>query len=298
MAEGVGVYSLADAARILRISPGRLRYWRRTRLVEPSTRGADLRRGLGFDDLVSLRAVVSLVDRGVPVRRIRRTLRGLRERVPELEQPLRSLRIWGELGPRVVARHGEAWIEPDGQLVLDFEGPEAGSPVAPLVREGSDAEAGGPRSALEWFERGCELDADPSTFRAAAEAYRRAIALDPALADAHCNLGTLFYNRGERGRARRHYEDALVQAPGHLEAHFNLANLLEEEGQGETALRHYKRALLTDPLFPDAHLNLALLYEKLGLPRRARQHWRRYLQILPDGNWADVARQRLEERES
>jgi len=286
------VYSLADAARILSISPRRLRYWERIRLVERSARKGE-EPAFAFGDLVSLRTVVSLVDRGVPVRRIRRTVLRLRERAPEIGDPLRALRLWGESAPRVVVRHGEVWLEPDGQLVLDFE-PEGEGRVRSLADAAPEP---GPQSPLAWFERGCELDADPGTSQEAVKAYRRAIALDPGFADAHCNLGTIFYNRGEREAAREAYEQALEAAPAHLEAHFNLANLLEEEGRREAALRHYKRTLEADPLFVDAHLNLALLYEKLGLPRRARAHWRRYLQILPGGNWADVARQRLSDSE-
>lgn len=286
------MYSLADAARILSISTRRLRYWERIRLVERSARKGE-EPAFAFGDLVSARTVVSLVDRGVPVRRIRRTVRRLRERVPELEDPLRALRLWGESAPRVVVRHGEAWLEPDGQLVLDFE-PDGADRVHALADAVPEP---GPQSPFAWFERGCELDADPRTCEDAVEAYRRAIALDPGFADAHCNLGTIFYNRGDRAAARGAYEEALEAAPAHLEAHFNLANLLEEEGRRELALRHYKRTLDSDPLFVDAHLNLALLYEKLGLPRLARTHWRRYLQILPDGNWADVARQRLSDAE-
>ena len=38
----------------------------------------------------------------------------------------------------------------------------------------------------------------------------------------------------------------------------------------------------------------SVLYEKLALHRTARQHWRRYLQQVPDGNWSEIARQRLE----
>ena len=60
-------------------------------------------------------------------------------------------------------------------------------------------------------------------------------------------------------------------------------------------MHHYKEALRTDPFFADAHLNLALLYEKLDLHKTARQHWRRYLQQVPDGNWSEIARGRLED---
>jgi tetratricopeptide (TPR) repeat protein len=80
-----------------------------------------------------------------------------------------------------------------------------------------------------------------------------------------------------------------------VEANFNLGNLLEEAGQQEAALHRYKIVIRADPLFPDAQLNLALLYEKFELPRKAKEHWRRYLQLVPEGSWADVARQHLAE---
>jgi tetratricopeptide (TPR) repeat protein len=242
-----------------------------------------------FRDLLSLRALVALLDRGVPMRRIRRSVERVRERWPELERPLGALRVWEAAPAHLVVRHAGSWLDPDGQLLLDFAA-EAGParPVAALAHAGA-----APRSALEWFELGCRLDADPATIGDAIEAYRRAVELDPALADGHCNLGTAHYNRGEREIARGAYEAALAQDPAHREANFNLANLLEEGGRREAAIHHYKRAVKADPCFSDAHLNLALLYEKIGIPRRGREHWRRYLQLAPDGSWAAVARQRL-----
>jgi hypothetical protein len=41
-------------------------------------------------------------------------------------------------------------------------------------------------------------------------------------------------------------------------------------------------------------VSLALLYEKLDLPRRGRGHWKRYLQLDPEGSWADVAQRHLD----
>jgi Tfp pilus assembly protein PilF len=55
--------------------------------------------------------------------------------------------------------------------------------------------------------------------------------------------------------------------------------------------------LAADPLYPDLHINLALLYEKIGRSRPSRDHWRRYLQLDPEGSWAEVARLRID-RES
>jgi tetratricopeptide (TPR) repeat protein len=289
----VASYSLAETARILQISPARLRYWERTELVHPSVRSGK-EPAFGFRDLVSLRRLVELLANGVPLSRIRRSVAWVRERVPELSEPLGALRPWPLAPGRLVLALAETLVEPDGQLVLDFRpGDGPGEPVRRLPCPLPAGVEDHPSTALAWFERGCMLDAEPETAEEAAKAYRCALALEPDFADAHCNLGTIQYNRGERDEARRHYAAALLADPGHSEANFNFASLLEEEGRHETALRHYKRALDTDPFFAEARLSLALLYEKLELPRSAREHWRRYLHQAPQGAWSDAARERL-----
>jgi tetratricopeptide (TPR) repeat protein len=289
----VSEYTLGDAARILKLSRARLRYWERTGLVDP-VRGADGRSVYGFRDLVCVKTVRVLLENGVPLRRIRRSLESFRDRVPALDRPLDALRIWLEGSDRVVLRHDGVLLEPDGQLVLDFRlAPPAPEDLASL--RPPEALRPDPETALEWFERGCCLDSDPRTEREALDAYAKALDADPDFADAHCNLGTVHYNGGRRVEARLCYERALACEPDHLEAHFNLASLLEEEGRDETALSHYKAAVRSDPLYADAHLHLALLYERLGLVRRAREHWRRYLQLEPRGGWAEIARQHLDD---
>ncbi|CAG0962477.1 hypothetical protein MYXO_00835 [Myxococcaceae bacterium] len=276
--------------RILGISPARLRYWERTAFVRPSAE-IDSRPAFAFQDLVGLRAALALLARGVPLRRIRRSVDDLRRLVPEIDRPLLRLRLAGHGAERVVAAHDGVLLEPDGQLVLDFR-PGLSRPVAALAAAGVAEKV---ETALGWFEKGCAADSEPRTFASAIAAYRRAIELDPDFADAHCNLGTVLYNQGRRGEARACFERALELAPRHLEAHFNLANVFEEDDRNESALKHYKETVRLDPFFPDAQLNLALLYEKLGLPHTARAFWRRYLQLDPAGAWAEVARKHLYE---
>jgi tetratricopeptide (TPR) repeat protein len=290
----VSQYTSGEAARILKLSGARLRYWERTGLVRPG-RGGDGRPEYGFRDLVCVKAVRALLARGVPLRRIRRSVESLKACVPEVERPLDALRVWLEGSDRVVVRHDGVLLEPDGQLVLDFSlAPPAPDDLAafaaPHPRDLAD-----PMTALEWFERGCLLDSESETEAAAIEAYERCLQADPDFADAHCNLGTLHFNRGRRVEARRRYELTLRADAHHVEAHFNLAGLLAEEGRDSSALRHYKEAQRSDPLHADVQLNLALLYDRLELPGRAREHWRRYLQLEPAGGWADVARKHLQE---
>ena len=295
----MSTYSLQNAARILKVAPSRLRYWKRTRLAVPRAASAAETRARATDyefrDLVGLRAVLSLLEQGISLRRIRGAVEVLRERAPEIEDPLVALRLWGEGSARMVVERDGRWMEPDGQILLGFDAAPAVARSDVASIEGAGAAEDAP-SAGDHFERGCRLDADPATYDQAVEAYEAALRADPDFADAHCNLGAVFYNRGERDYARRHFERCLRLDPGHVEAHFNLANLLEEEGCNEMALHHYRAGLAADPFYPDLHINLALLYEKMEMQPSAGEHWKRYLQLEPDGSWSEVARLRLERR--
>ena len=219
----MSTYTLADAARILNVSPSRLRYWKRTALVHPRLVDGD-RPGFDFRDLVHVRAVLALLDQGVPLRRIRRSLEVLRKRAPDLPDPLPSLRLWAEGSERMVVQHGDVLLEPSGQMVLDFGSTATSDRVAADVQS---IQTGESETALDWFERGCGLDSEPSTLDRAIEAYERAIELDPGFADAHCNLGAVLYNLGRRPAARRCFERALKIEAWHVEAHLNLGNVLE-----------------------------------------------------------------------
>ena len=297
LSPAVGTYTLDDVARITGVSRARLRYWERTALLEPAAArdcGASRREGSEFEfgDLIAVRSVLSLLDRGVSLRRIRRSVDALRKRIPDVDRPLGSLRPWLDGSRRVVVRHDGALVEPDGQFVLEFGPTRSDSPVA-LCTPASSASRR--EAAARWFEQGCKLDSDRNTYAEAIEAYKRAIQCDPDCADAHCNLGSVYFNQDRRASSRICFERSLVIDPNHVEANLNLATLLEEEGRYQMALRHYKVALGADPMYADAHVSLALVYEKIGLRRKARGHWRRYLQLEPSGTWVEIARQRLQQ---
>jgi DNA-binding transcriptional MerR regulator len=284
----VTAYTLGDVARICGVSRRRLRYWERTALLVPALHAAE-QPTFGFRDLVAVRSIVGMLELGIPLRRIRRSAEAVRERFPDVE-PVAALHPWQHAPGLAVHRDGR-WMDPDGQLLLDFGRDPRDGGVEPLAGRLGARET--LRVARAWFERGCELDTRRSTWDAAIQAYQRALELDPGFADAHCNLGSVFFNQGRRDEARICFERAVEHAPRHLEAHLNLGTLAEEQSADERALRHYRAALESDPLFPDVHVSLALLYEKLGLRRTARVHWRRYLALEPEGSWARVARSKL-----
>jgi tetratricopeptide (TPR) repeat protein len=291
----VTAYTLGDVARICKVSRSRLRYWERTALLEASAE-IDAKPAYAFRDLVVVKSVLDLLDRGVPLRRIRRSVEDVRQRMPDVDEPLGALRMWAEGSPRVVVRHDGQWVEPDGQLLLDFspefDADEAIEAIAPRVAPAWDEQAF--RTAEAQFERGCSLDSNRATYADAIEAYEHAIAAVPDFADAYCNLGSVYFNQGRRTPARACFERAIDIDPSHLEANLNLATLEEEIGREGVALRYYRAAIAADPLYADSHVSIALLYEKLGVRGKAKDHWRRYLQLDGSGLWGDIARKHVE----
>lgn len=309
-----GLYSVRDVARIFGLNESRVRYWAQTGFINPGgSRGG--KRLYTFRDLVAIRAAVELLDRGIPLQRVRRNLQALRDALPELEQPLARLRVCSDGEQLVLAGQGGAFEPLTGQLVLDFEIDDLHSQVVELlqVRERerpaapaptpAAATAEEPTTAYGWFLRGCARDGDAGAGDEAIQAYRRALELDPGLAAAHTNLGNLHYHRGERGPARECYRAACALEPEQPQARFNLANLLEEDGDLDMAIAEYRRALAHDPEFADAHFNLALTLERVGSRVQALVHWRRYVELVgceqagedeDVGEWLVIARERVE----
>ncbi|MCH8277729.1 MAG: hypothetical protein IIC12_02205 [Proteobacteria bacterium] len=88
-------------------------------------------------DVVVLRAILSLLDKGIPLQRIRRNLETVRDRLPDLDDPAAALRLLGERGEksdRLVLRHDGRLEEAGGQLLLEFEDDaRAAAGGAPIV---------------------------------------------------------------------------------------------------------------------------------------------------------------------
>ncbi len=264
-------FSTHEVAKILGLSDSRIRSCARAGLLAP-TRGRGGHLQWTFQDLLLLKTTRGLLDARVPARRIRRMLTSLRRQLPG-DQALSSVTVYAD-GRRVVAWDGAARWQPDsGQFLFNFDAPAvAEHGAAPLPRPAPSAPEPPARTAAEWFDLGCELDAaSPNEAR---HAYEQALALDASLADAHVNLGRLQHQSGDTARAESHYRAAIRLAPRDAVAHFNLAGLLEETARARDAVASYHQALAADPDFADAHYNLGLLLDSLGRRAAAMTHLR------------------------
>ncbi|MFL5292896.1 MAG: tetratricopeptide repeat protein [Myxococcales bacterium] len=259
-------YGAREVARMLGLSVGQVRSYVRAGFLDPA-RGMRGALRFSFSDLVLLRAAKGLVAARIPSRRVKRALALLRAQLPE-GRSLRDVHIRAE-GDRIVVGDGaRRWSPEDGQVLFDFGTAELARRIAPLARKASDA------TADDLFERGCDLE--EADREAAAEAYAKALELDPGHADSHVNLGRLMHEAGDAESAAQHYRCALTSRPDDSTAAFNLGVALEDLGRRAEAISAYQLAVACDPPCPDAHYNLSRIYEHLGQGAPALRHLRTY----------------------
>jgi tetratricopeptide (TPR) repeat protein len=274
-------FSTEDVQRIVGLTAKQLDYWDRLRLVSP--RKGQGNRFYDFRDLIGLRTVKQLVEKGVPANRLRRALAALHEKLAQVHAPLAELRILSD-GKDIVVERGEARLEPlSGQFVLNFETRELGEKVRVMAGPNAD----------DWLATALEYDAEENTRAQAIEAYDHALSIDPQKVDALLNCGTLCYEEGNLKKAAEYFMRALQADPENALAHFNLGSVLEEVGRLEAARLHLRNAVRLDPNYPDAHYNLAFVCEKLGARNEAQRHWQAYITLDPASPWCGYARQRL-----
>ena len=266
-------YGIRDVERLLRLPRSTIRSLIDAGFVSPA-RGPRGAFAFTFQDLIVLRTAQALVAANVPARRITRSMRELRKRLPD-SMPLSGLAI-GALADRVVVREGGGrWQADSGQYVLEFEGDPAAGALSVIERREDATPA---VDAQEWFARASDLET--RDVDAALHAYEKAVAADPTFLDAQINWGRLLHDRKRFSEALRVYLAAQKSCGDDPVLLFNLAVLLEDMNRRMDAMFAYQTAVRADPDFADGHYNLALLYERLGRPQDAIRHMARYRALV------------------
>ena len=130
--------------------------------------------------------------------------------------------------------------------------------------------------ARAWYERGLRAEASYE-YEQACAAYQRALAANPDLGDAACNLGRLVHERGgadNLAAAESWYRLALCADRRVAVYWFNLGVVLEDQSRRAEAIDCYLAALALDPHLADAHFNIARLYSRAGDAESSRAAFR------------------------
>ena len=119
-------------------------------------------------------------------------------------------------------------------------------------------------------------------FDAAAEEYRRALAVDQNLADAHHLLGVLAYQGGRLEEALGLIDAAIARNPADPGFHSNRGLVLADLRRGAEALASYEQAIALQPAFAEAHSNRGNALRELGRPEDALASYDRALALRQD----------------
>jgi tetratricopeptide (TPR) repeat protein len=129
----------------------------------------------------------------------------------------------------------------------------------------------------------------------AAQLYRRAIEEQDCVADAYCNLGIIESRQGNIAKAFDCFTTSLKHDPRHAEAHFNLGNLYFDVNDFRLAQIHYEMATEVDPVFANVYFNLALVQAINSNLTAAVRALTTYKELVPEteGRNADELLQNL-----
>lgn len=251
-------FSTRMAARILAISPARIRYWVKRKLVSPTvTRGRNYQ--FSFEDLLRMRLTKELLPSGRRVLALQQCFERL-GRVMDQSRPLTALKLYQRDG-HILARDGAAQFEADsGQLLLAFNS-AAGQPVSQLD---------GPARMRRLLQTAAELE-ETNPLRAL-KLYHEYLEHEPEDSAIHRRLSRLFETNGDLIGAIRHLEAVARLEPGEAEVHFDLGVMFRKQSDLPRAESNFLRALECDSDLIEAHLHLAEIYERQGRPRDSFRH--------------------------
>lgn len=135
--------------------------------------------------------------------------------------------------------------------------------------------------AASAFEQALASD-EAGDEQVARDGYQAAIDTGDCVADAYCNLGILEFVAGHTTLAFSCFRQALKHDQRHWESHYNLGNLYFDEGQRGPARVHYEVAAEICDDFRNIYFNLALVLALEGEYGGAVDALERYRTLAPE----------------
>ncbi len=138
----------------------------------------------------------------------------------------------------------------------------------------------------------------------AVEAYNKAIALDPNKAAYHNNLAQALVKSNQTDKALAEYDTAAKLEPAQASTYyFNEGAVLTNTGKIDEAIAAFDKVIAADPTRADAYywkgVNLVGKAKtgadgKFEAPAGTAEAFNKYLELAPDGKYADPAKQMLQ----
>lgn len=291
-----GLYSPAMLSELVDAPLAAIRRWIRRGLLRPVRRV----NRLAYFDFAEAR-VAQLLSEVLSQRRSLPTVDSIADRLaaafPSLDRPLAELPLVVVDGD-LMLRCSDTLTETTGQRCFEFDESQGEVPsklnekatdADPMVLRLPEAEPAAPANLRERAWEMC----DQGRLDGAIEAWRLVLLESFPTADDHFTLAEWLYREGRLEAARERYYCALEIDSEHLEARVNLGCALIDLQDLDLAIAALRGAIEQHEDFADAHYHLARAYSSRGESEAADPHWRRFLEVAPEGPWAEEARERL-----
>lgn len=133
-------------------------------------------------------------------------------------------------------------------------------------------------------------------YDAAEVEFKRAISLNKMYLVAQFNLAMVYKTRGKTDLAITELNKLLKKYPADDAALFRLGELHMEKKQYTQAISAFRRAIKFNPIVADAHYSLAVAYEKTGKRAAAIKEYKQVVRYIPDHKAARDALKRLSKK--
>jgi tetratricopeptide (TPR) repeat protein len=155
-----------------------------------------------------------------------------------------------------------------------------------------------------YYEAGTKAtgDAAKNDYTQSADAYQKAVALKGTDANYHNNLGQAYLKLGRTDDAIKEYTAAAQIDPANAATYYyNLGAVLTNSGKVDEANQAFDKALAANPNYAAAYywkgvnmLSKATLKgDKMEAPPGTAENFNKYLELQPNGQFAEAAKQML-----
>lgn len=138
--------------------------------------------------------------------------------------------------------------------------------------------------------KGFFLEKDNKLKEAMAE-YNNALRLDPAYSEAYVKAGHIYEKTGDVKQAINFYQKGIDTDPKNAVAYYDLGRIYEDAlSQHAKAISLIETAIAADPKNGAWYYLLGKAYENINNHDKCIENWEKYLEMEPDGNFANFVR--------